>query len=129
MTSELNKEQRRKHLQDVRKELARSLSMRDQVFIEQTPDAMDQIQAAVARELAIRSLDRSARWLREVEEALRKVDTADYGICVNCDEEIGARRLQAVPWARLCLKCQDLADRSQNDERRAYPAERIMDAA
>ena len=129
MTSELSKVQLRERLQDVRQEIARNLGVREEVFIEQTADAMDQIQAAVARELAIRSLDRSARWLRDVEEALRKVDTGDYGTCVNCDEEIGTKRLQAVPWAQLCLKCQDLADRSQSGERRVYPAERFMDAA
>jgi hypothetical protein len=67
MTPEFDKLQVKKQLEDARQEIAKSLALWDQVCIEQTADAMDQVQAAVARELAIGNLDRSARWLREIE--------------------------------------------------------------
>ncbi len=74
MTPAFDNLQIRKHLQDARQEIAKSYGLREQVCIEQTADAMDQVQAAAARELAIRNLDRSARWLREIEEALRRME-------------------------------------------------------
>ena len=90
---------------------------------------MDQVQAAAARELVISSLDRSARWLREIEEALRRLDMGEYGTCLNCEEEIGAKRLRAVPWAQLCLRCQELADWRERGENGHYAAKLLMRAA
>ncbi len=45
--------------------------------------------------------------LRMVEEALDRLESGDYGACLNCEEPIPAKRLQAVPWARYCVKCQE----------------------
>src|ERR1017187_7926652 len=129
MTPELDKLQIRNHLQDARQEIAKSLGLREQVCIEQTADAMDQVQAATAREFAISNLDRSARWLREIEEALRRLDIGEYGTCANCEERIGPKRLRAVPWAQLCLKCQEMADQSEFGDRGHYAAEPFLNAA
>ena len=46
--------------------------------------------------------------LRLVEEALDRLDSGDYGICLNCEEPIPAKRLRAVCWARYCVTCQEL---------------------
>ena len=115
MTSEFDKLQIQKKLREARQEIAKSLGLRDEVRIEQAADTMDQVQAAEARELAISNLDRSARWLRQIEDALCRLESGEYGACANCEEEIGPKRLRAVPWARLCLKCQELADRRERD--------------
>ncbi len=45
--------------------------------------------------------------LREVSGALQRIDTGQYGICPECDEPISSKRLDAVPWARYCVTCQD----------------------
>src|ERR1700743_2919909 len=67
--------------------------------IESAADEMDKIQGSQERELAIGSLDRDAKLLRSVRAALDRVDTGTYGICLNCESEIVAKRLAAVPWA------------------------------
>lgn len=113
MTTEFNKVQIKKQLQDAHREIAKSLGLRSEVYIEQAADLLDQVQAAEARELAVRNLDRSARLLRQIEEVLRRLDTGEYGICADCEEEIAPKRLRAVPWAQLCLKCQEFADQSK----------------
>lgn len=46
--------------------------------------------------------------LREVSDALRRIEHHSYGICLECEEEISPKRLDAVPWARYCVTCQDL---------------------
>lgn len=43
--------------------------------------------------------------LREVERALEKLDDGGYGICERCGEPIGEDRLDAIPWATLCIDC------------------------
>ena len=45
--------------------------------------------------------------LREVEDALRRVERGTYGICHECEEPISAKRLDAVPWAKYCVTCQE----------------------
>ena len=45
--------------------------------------------------------------LRLVEEALDRLDTGDYGVCLACDEPIAEKRLRALPWARYCVTCQE----------------------
>jgi len=45
--------------------------------------------------------------LRLVEEALDRLDSGDYGICLRCESPIPAKRLAALPWARLCVPCQE----------------------
>ena len=46
--------------------------------------------------------------LREVEEALLRVREGTYGVCQECDEPISPKRLQALPWAKFCVRCQEL---------------------
>jgi DnaK suppressor protein len=45
--------------------------------------------------------------LRLVNEALDRIDSGDYGICLACEEPIAPKRLNALPWARYCVNCQE----------------------
>jgi len=45
--------------------------------------------------------------LREISDALRRIDQDNYGVCMECEEPISAKRLEAVPWARYCVTCQE----------------------
>jgi len=45
--------------------------------------------------------------LREVQAALRRVQHGSYGVCAACEEPISPKRLDAVPWAKFCVKCQE----------------------
>ena len=46
--------------------------------------------------------------LREITAALLRIEQGSYGICLECEEPISPKRLDAVPWARYCVKCQEL---------------------
>jgi DnaK suppressor protein len=46
--------------------------------------------------------------LREISDALHRIDQDTYGICMECEEAISIKRLDAVPWARYCVTCQEL---------------------
>ncbi len=92
-------------------ELEQGVRRRDGIEVERTADVMDEVQFAAARELTTRRIDRDSKTLRDVRAALIRIDDGTYGICLSCDEEIAPRRLNAVPWAPLCFKCQEQEDR------------------
>lgn len=48
--------------------------------------------------------------LRLIEEALDRLASGDYGTCFACESPIPPRRLEAVPWARYCVSCQERMD-------------------
>jgi DnaK suppressor protein len=62
--------------------------------------------------------------LRLIEEALDRIEAGDYGVCLGCEEPIPAKRLQAVPWAKFCVECQQ----SQSGMREDSPASVKPDA-
>ena len=64
--------------------------------------------------LSINSLDYTQ--LRLIEEALDRLDSGDYGICLGCEEPIPPKRLRAVSWARYCVACQDTIGREMDLE-------------
>ena len=45
--------------------------------------------------------------LREIGDALHRLDHGNYGTCMECEEPISVKRLDAVPWARYCVRCQE----------------------
>ena len=108
---ELNKY--RQILETKQTELSAVVRNREGIAIEKSPDALDEVQHAAERELAIRNLDRESQLLRNVRLALRRVADGSYGICVHCEEDISPKRLNAVPWAPYCISCQEMADRNQ----------------
>jgi DnaK suppressor protein len=94
-------------------ELAGGLRNREGIAIEKTADALDEVQLAGERELAIRNLDRESNMLRSVRGALGRMTDGSYGTCLHCEEEISQKRLNAVPWTAYCIKCQEAADRHE----------------
>ncbi|MBM3796302.1 MAG: TraR/DksA family transcriptional regulator [Acidobacteria bacterium] len=91
-------------------ELGRFLRNREGIAIEKNADALDEVQQAAERELAIRNLDRESELLRHVKNALGRLEDGSYGVCLHCEEEINPKRLAAVPWAQYCISCQEIAD-------------------
>jgi DnaK suppressor protein len=103
----------RNTLETKRQELSGSLRNRDEIVIEKAPDALDEVQLAGERELAIRNLDRDSNMLRQIRRALGRVADGSYGVCLHCDEDISPKRVAAVPWAAYCIKCQEQVDRHE----------------
>jgi DnaK suppressor protein len=96
-------------------ELERIVRNRDAITIEKSADALDEVQHAAERELAIRNLDRESNLLRNVRSALRRIEDGSFGTCLHCEEEISPKRIAAVPWAAYCIQCQEQADRNVAD--------------
>ena len=52
--------------------------------------------------------------LNRIDEALRKITEGTYGVCENCEKPIAAKRLKAVPYAKLCIKCKEEEEEEKN---------------
>src|ERR1700722_17526532 len=92
-------------------ELGHVLRSRDGIAIEKSADQMDEIQFATERDLAIRNVDRESNLLRDVKDALRRINDGSFGTCVDCELAISPKRLAAVPWAACRIQCQEAAER------------------
>jgi DnaK suppressor protein len=89
-------------------QLLPQLRRREGIAIEKTPDALDEVHIAAERELVTRNLERESILLREVRAALARIEEGVFGECLKCEQEIGLKRLNAVPWAPLCISCHRL---------------------
>jgi DnaK suppressor protein len=100
-------------LQNKRSELACSIrSQSSQLNVcDGERELIDLMQSMSRRDEAVTLLDRFTRTLAQVDAALMAVELGVYGICVECEEPISSRRLQAIPWASHCIRCQEMLDR------------------
>ena len=72
------------------------------------PDPTDRASQETDMSLELRSRDRERKLIKKIDEALAKIDSADYGYCETCGIEIGVQRLEARPTAALCIDCKTL---------------------
>ncbi len=70
-------------------------------------DVADLATSYQAKEFLFSTSTQERRNLQMVEEALHRINEGVYGECVSCGREINAKRLEAVPWARYCIECQE----------------------
>ncbi len=67
----------------------------------------DQAQSSHDEFLALSLNNLDYTQLRLIDAALDRIAAGDFGVCLDCDEEIPERRLKAIAWAKYCVKCQD----------------------
>ena len=79
--------------------------------------AIDAAQDEISSQLAVVE----SRELAQVEQALERMRTGNYGVCEDCDQPIPALRLQALPYATCCIECQRSAEQQGTLERRPLP--------
>ena len=101
----------RQTLERKRADLRRAVGYRDEISIVQAADVIDALQLAQERTLAMENLDLDTHLLRQVETALDRMDEGTYGACMHCEDPITEKRLRALPWAILCVRCQELEER------------------
>ncbi len=75
-------------------------------------DVGDRAETSYTKEFLLSLSDAERKQLRLIDEALKRIDDCQYGICQECHKEIGKKRLEAVPWALYCIKCQQKEEES-----------------
>lgn len=74
-------------------------------------DLLDQAAVAYSKEFLFTLSHADRKLLQLIDEALARIESGTYGICLHTGEPIEPKRLEAVPWARLCIKAQELEER------------------
>jgi DnaK suppressor protein len=79
----------------------------DEIRVENTEDEGDLATISRTRELFYNLQEGDFARLKSIEEAKKALDRGQYGECVKCGEDINERRLEVVPWATMCIHCQE----------------------
>jgi DnaK suppressor protein len=66
---------------------------------------------AMEREKDLQLASTEGRVIRQIRDAMRKIQDGTYGVCEDCGKPIGTKRLELIPYAPLCSKCQMQAER------------------
>jgi len=84
---------------------------------EKFPDPIDEAGATTERDLGVTQANMIQAQLKEVTSALQRIEDGDYGVCVDCDEYIHAKRLSRLPWASRCIECQTKAEEEEKKKK------------
>ena len=85
----------------------------EQISLEKTEDEGDLATINHNKDILYHLHESDFQRLRFIEQALKALDRGQYGVCVRCGEDINDKRLMAVPWATLCITCQEEAEKEQ----------------
>jgi DnaK suppressor protein len=118
-------------LQAMLRDVTRQPVRREEIAVESAADAIDHSQQLAERDLAIQQIESNFDRAQSIKVALDRIADGSYGTCLMCDGEISWKRLNAVPWTALCVRCQDIKDRgrTQPENERIQALWRLRDVA
>lgn len=90
---------------------------RETLEVKRHADTLDERQAAQERDVTVRILNNNNFKSAAIGRALARIENGTYGECVECSESISPKRLRAVPWTELCIKCQESTEKRQATEK------------
>jgi DnaK suppressor protein len=98
----------RKRLQALRDEILKVIDWRDTSgSSDGAMDEIDQANELIEKEMGFVMSNNMRANLKEVEEALDRIDKNHYGKCLHCGQDISSKRLEVLPFARFCVPCQE----------------------
>jgi DnaK suppressor protein len=110
-------EQFKKRLEDRQIDLRKMVSNRQQdgrnLGEDVAQDIADRAATSYNKEFLFTQSTNERQMLGMVDSALARIREGTYGECINCGNEINAKRLEAVPWTRYCIECQDKLEKGQ----------------
>lgn len=84
------------------------------IATEDLPDEGDVANSVINQEISFSMRQRELTKLRNIEEALHRIDNGTFGLCEECDEPIKAKRLENQPWTTLCIAHAEDREREVN---------------
>ena len=77
------------------------------------PDLADRVTEEIERSFELRTRDRERKLIAKIDEAIKKIDSADYGYCEETGDPISIKRLEARPIATLSLEAQEVHEKKE----------------
>jgi RNA polymerase-binding transcription factor len=110
----------RKRLEARQQELRRTVSRTEQdgrtVDEESTQDIADRAASSYNKEFLFHQSNNDRQLLAMVESALERLRQGSFGECISCGKDINVKRLEAVPWTRHCIECQEKLEKGILEE-------------
>lgn len=105
---EKEKQELLKKLEALKDEITKVMQSRESEMESGIPlDEMDQANDMIEREMGYAMSDNMRQNLKEVDNAIEKLHSGDYGACEGCHKPISEKRLKLLPFARYCVTCQE----------------------
>ena len=76
-------------------------------------DPVDKAESSYTKEFLLSLSDGEREQLFLIDEALKRLQRDEFGVCQLCQQEIGRKRLEAIPWTPYCINCQEKAEEEQ----------------
>ena len=99
------------------KSINRSRLAAEEIKLKNTEDEGDMATISHERDLLYNLHERDFARLRFVQEAMKAVDRGQYGECVHCGQASNDKGLEAVPWATMCIRCQEQTEAEYSSSR------------
>jgi DnaK suppressor protein len=110
----------KKRLETRQLELRRMVSRTEQdgrtIDEDSAQDIADRAASSYTKEFLFHQSNNDRQLLAMVETALSRIREGSFGECISCGKEINAKRLEAVPWTRHCIECQEKAEQGLLEE-------------
>jgi DnaK suppressor protein len=110
----------KKRLETRQQELRRTVSRTEQdgrsADEDSTQDIADKAANSYNKEFLFHQSNNERQLLQMVETALSRIREGSFGECIHCGKEINAKRLEAVPWTRHCIECQEKLEQGLLEE-------------
>ena len=95
----------------------RNREAEEEITLENTEDEGDLATISHNKELLYNLHESDFQRLKSIQEALKRMDRGEFGECIHCGEDINEKRLSAVPWATMCISCQEEAEKESSSPR------------
>ena len=102
--------------EDVGHELEDQQGERVHEAMKEAHDMADEASADLESTINIVNMSRHLHEIKECQDALRRLTSGDYGLCISCGEEIELNRLKANPVSSRCISCQSKAEHQDSEE-------------
>ena len=123
-------EQFKKKLEERQQELRRVVSRTEQdgrdADSEVAQDIADKAANSYNKEFLFHLSNADRQLLQMVENALARIREGNFGECISCGKEINPKRLDAVPWTKYCISCQEAADRYEFETENGDSADALL---
>ena len=110
----------KKRLEDRQRELRYAMNRTAQdgrdADLESAQDIADRAANSYNKEFLFSQSNNERQLLQMVDSALSRIREGSFGQCISCGEEINSKRLEAVPWTRHCIECQEKLEQGLLEE-------------
>jgi RNA polymerase-binding transcription factor len=93
--------------QEILEVYAKTKTYGQQADQEASQDIADKASNSYTKEFLFSLSNAERELLQQVDEALARIEDRRFGVCLSCEDEVNLKRLEAVPWARHCVPCQE----------------------